>query len=66
MVPAWKTQWQKSPKSWDDYPDSLHKVMKTFNNIINEVPMLQQHAQKASKLNELPWMDIARTIADVS
>ena len=30
----------KSPKNWVDYPDLLDKAMKTFHNIINEVPML--------------------------
>ena len=30
--------------------NSLHFAMKTFNNIINEVPMLQEYAQKANKM----------------
>ena len=46
---AWETQWQKSPKDWVDYANSLHKVMKTFHDIINEVPKLQEYAKKYSK-----------------
>ena len=64
MVPAWETQWQKSPKDWVDYANSLHKAMKTFHDIINEVPKLQEYAKNSSKLNEMPWKDIVREIAD--
>ena len=61
---AWETQWQKSPKDWVDFPKSLHKVMKTFHDIINKVPKLQKYAKKYSKLNQMPWKDIVREIAD--
>ena len=61
---AWETQWQKSPTDWVDYANSLHKVMKTFHDIINEVPKLQEYAKKYSKLNQMPWKDIVREIAD--
>ena len=64
MVRPWTTSWQRSTETWVDYPNSLHIATKTFNNIIDEIPMLQEYAQKASRLNELPWMEIARKIAD--
>ena len=57
MVAAWKTNWQKTLKNWVDYPNSLHKVMKTFNNIINQVPMLQEYARTASQLKDSPWIE---------
>ena len=64
MVPAWKTQWQKSPKSWVDFPNSLVDVMKTFKNIKEKVPMLQKYAKEVSKLKDMPWLKIAREIAN--
>ena len=38
--------------------------MKTFDSIITEVPMLEGYAQTANQLKELPWMEIAKKIAD--
>ena len=38
--------------------------MKTFDSIIAEVPMLKRYAQTANQLKELPWMEIAKKIAD--
>jgi len=38
--------------------------MRNFKNIKDEGPMLQKYAQEICKLNEMPWMDIARKIAD--
>ena len=64
MVRPWKTTWSKSPKCWVDYPDSVPDVMKTFDSIIVEVPLLQGYAQTANQLKELPWMEIAKKIAD--
>ena len=64
MVPAWRTSWKRSPVTWLDFPHSLVFAMRNFKNIKDEVPMLQKYAQEESKLNEMPWMDIARKIAD--
>ena len=64
MVPAWSTSWTQSPRKWKDFANSLDDVMKTFQNIKNKVPMLQKYAQKCSKLNDMPWIEIAREIAD--
>ena len=61
---AWRTSWNRSPVTWVDFPDSLVIAMKNFKNIKDEVPMLQKYAQEKSKLKDMPWMDIARKIAD--
>ena len=63
-VAAWETRWERTPDTWVDWGDSLHQALRTFKIIEDEVPRLQEYAQKVSKLNQIPWMEIAREIAD--
>ena len=66
MVAAWETSWTRSPKTWVDYPDSLRNAFETFKIIEDEVPRLREYAQQveSKKLRDMPWMAIAREIAD--
>ena len=63
-VAAWETRWERTPDTWVDWGDSLHQALRTFKIIEDEVPRLREYAQKVSKLNQIPWMEIAREIAD--
>ena len=62
--PAWETSWTRSPKTWVDYDNSLRSAFETFKIIEDEVPRLREYAQEKSKLKEMPWIEIAREIAD--
>ena len=44
--------------------DSLPEVFATFGIIEDKVPRLQAYAKQWNKLKEIPWIDIAREIAD--
>ena len=63
-VAAWKTSWIRSLDAWVDYASSLRQAFNTFKNIEHEVPRLRDYAQQFGRLNEMPWMAIAREIAD--
>ena len=63
-VAAWQTSWTKTPAKWVDYPDSLQQAFATFKIIEHEVPKLQEYAQQFTQLKDVPWMEIAREIAD--
>ena len=63
-IAAWQTSWKRKPDTWVDYANSLQQAFNTFKNIEHEVPRLQDYAQQYNRLNELPWMTIAREIAD--
>ena len=63
-VAAWETSWTKSSYDWVDYPNSLQHAFNTFKNIEGEVPRLRDYAQQFGRLNEMPWREIARDIAD--
>jgi hypothetical protein len=64
MVPAWKTSWSRNPKEWVCWPNSLQQAFKTFKEIEREVPKLQEYANQYNRLNEMPWREIARELAD--
>ena len=64
MVAAWETSWTRSPDTWVDYANSVGQAFNTFKNIDHEVPRLRDYAQQFGRLNEMPWMAIAREIAD--
>ena len=64
MVAAWETSWMRSPDTWVDYANSLGQAFDTFKNIEEEVPKLRNYAQQFGRLNDMPWMGIAREIAD--
>ena len=65
-VAAWETSWTRTPARWVDYPNSLGQAFDTFKKIEHEVPRLQEYAQQveSKKLRDMPWMAIAREIAD--
>ena len=63
-VPEWTTTWTKSPATWVDRENSLRDAFKTFKIIESEVPRLGRYAREVTKLNQMPWMNIAREIAD--
>ena len=63
-VAAWETSWTRTPDTWLDYENSLRQAFDTFKNIEHEVPKLRDYAQQVSKLRDMPWMTIAREIAD--
>ena len=64
MVTPWHTNWANTPKCWVDYPDSLREAFDTFRDIQSEVPKLKNNARQYRKLKDMPWMEIAREIAD--
>ena len=64
LVPAWKTSWSRQPNDWWDHADSLREAFETFRIIESEVPKLQEYARRHSQLKSMPWMEIAREIAD--
>ena len=64
MVAAWETTWTSSPDTWVDYANSLGQAFDTFKNIEEEVPRLRNYAQQFGRLKDMPWMGIAREIAD--
>ena len=64
MVAAWETSWTRSPTTWVDYANSLGQAFNTFKNIEEEVPKLRNYAQQFGRLKDMPWMAIAREIAD--
>ena len=45
-------------------PGSLPEAAEPFEIIKDKVPKLREYAKKFDKLNEMPWMEIAREIAD--
>ena len=65
-VAAWETSWTRTPARWVDYPNSLGQAFDTFKKIEHEVPRLREYAQQveSKKLRDMPWMAIAREIAD--
>ena len=64
MVADWETSWTRSPTTWVDYANSLGQAFDTFKNIEEEVPKLRNYAQQFGRLKDMPWMAIAREIAD--
>ena len=64
MVAAWETTWTSSPDTWVDYANSLGQAFDTFKKIEHEVPRLREYAQQVNKLRDMPWMAIAREIAN--
>ena len=44
--------------------DSLPEAFATFGIIEDKVPRLREYAKEWNKLKEIPWIDIAREIAD--
>ena len=63
-VAAWETSWTRTLDTWVDYENSLRQVFDTFKNIEHEVLKFRDYAQQFNKLNDIPWMEIAREIAD--
>ena len=63
-VPAWETSWTKEPREWFDYANSLAIAFNTFKDIQTEVPKLGRYEEQCCRLNEMPWREIAREIAD--
>ena len=45
-------------------PNSLREATEPFEIIKDEVPKLREYAEKFDKLKEMPWLEIAREIAD--
>ncbi len=56
--PRWTTEWAKTPADWPT--DSLGPSLR----LLPEMLCLQSFGDQASQLKELPWMGIAREIAE--
>ena len=56
----WNTAWARTPSDWHDEPDSLAPSLR----LLPEMQRLQLFGRQASQLKQLPWLDMAREIAE--
>ena len=55
----WRNPWRRCVSDWKDDPDSLKDVLP----YLAEMNLLQQMGCSFSQLRELPWVEVAETVA---